>query len=206
MSSNRIVQRSLFAVAIAALLGAPMAASAGADDGQEALKRFEAGRYQEALDAANPDDPASVFIAGYAAIRMDNGERAREEFRRLASNGDRTWQLIGRSASALADNNGDQAASFANEAVGASGDNPYAHYQLGMVAAKQGDNRRAAEAFARAAELKGDFAYAHYYAGLAYQREKEVGKAGDHFRRFLELAPQAPERSAVVTLLRTLGG
>ncbi|MCA1586365.1 MAG: hypothetical protein LC791_16885, partial [Acidobacteria bacterium] len=85
-------------------------------------------------------------------------------------------------------------------------DNPYAQYELGMAVAKQDDHGRAADAFARAAELKSDFAYAHYYAGLEYHRAKQMGKAGDHFRAFLELAPNAPERGAVTSLMRSLRG
>lgn len=208
MSSNRLVQRSLRVAAVAVLLGAPKAASAVPGDEQEAQKRFEAGRYQEALDAANEDrgDPASTFIAAHAAIRIDQNDRAREEFSRLESNGDRTWQLIGRTGLALLSNNVDEAASAADEALASNGDNAYAHYERGMVGSRQGDYSRAAEAFARASELKSDFAYAHYYAGMAYQKARQPGKAGEHFRAFLELAPNAPERSAIVQLMRTLGG
>jgi tetratricopeptide (TPR) repeat protein len=205
MSANRLLRRSLgIAVAVAPLM-VPLAAAAD-EAQQEAQKRFEAGQYQQVLDVAseNRDDPASTFMAGYAASRMDNLDRAREEFSRLAQ--DSVWQLIGKSAQALVDGNLDDAWRHAEEAVASGGDNPYAQYQLGMVASRRGDHERAAQAFARAAELKSDFAYAHYYAGLEYHRLRQGGTAGEHLGRFLELAPNAPEHSAIVSLMRTLRG
>ena len=208
----RTLQRSIHSVARAALasvfLVSPLTASSAKADQQSVQRPFEAGRYEEALEAANEnrDDPASTFMAGQAAIKMDRSDRAREEFSRLESNGDRTWRAVGRSALALLDNNADQAMNAANEAIGDGGENPFAHYQLGMVASSRGNYGRAAEAFSRAAELKPDFAYAHYYAGMAYQRQRQIGKAREHFDRFLDLAPNAPERSAVVAILKTLRG
>ena len=59
-------------------------------------------------------------------------------------------------------------------------------------------------AFTRAIELKPDFAYAHYYAALAYQRQRQLSKTAEHFDAFLRLAPDAPERSAVLAILRTI--
>ena len=63
---------------------------------------------------------------------------------------------------------------------------------------------RAVQAFTKAVELKPDFAYAHYYAALAYQRQRQLPKTAEHFDAFLRLAPDAPERSAVVAILRTI--
>jgi hypothetical protein len=52
--------------------------------------------------------------------------------------------------------------------------------------------------------MKPDFAYAHYYAALAYQRQRQLPKTAEHFDAFLRLAPDAPERSAVIAILRTI--
>jgi len=88
--------------------------------------------------------------------------------------------------------------------VQAAGDNPFAHYQLGLAASKANDFATASSSFDKAAELKGDFAYAHYYAGLAFQRQRQLPKAAEHFDAFLRLAPDAPERQAVQQIMRTL--
>ena len=58
--------------------------------------------------------------------------------------------------------------------------------------------------FSRTLELKPDFAYAHYYAALAHQRQRQLPRAAEHFDAFLRLAPEAPERSAVLAIMRTL--
>lgn len=208
MSANRTLKRSSI-IAAGAVLALALATPTAAEARQGSVQqRFEAGKYEEAVQAAseNPGDPVTTFVGGQAALRMEQPDRAREMFQRLASSDDRTWQLIGRSALALLDGNVDEAVSLGSQAVESDGNNAYAHYQLGLALSKQGDMVRAAEAFNRATEIDGNFAYAHYYAGIAYQRLRNVGKAGEHFNRFLELAPDAPERSAVVAILRTMRG
>ena len=94
-----------------------------------------------------------------------------------------------------------------------SGDDParrlrefHAYYQLGLARTRKEEWAGAAEAFARAAELNPNFAYAHYYAGLSYSRVKRPDQVVRHFEMFLKLAPKAPERSAVTSLLRAIKG
>lgn len=208
MPANRCFKRSCQLLRVAATAAALFAPGTVLAQQEAVQKPFESGKFSEALDAAaqHRDDPANTFIAGHAAIRMNQGDRAREEFGRLESNNDRAWQLTGKAALALLADNVDEGFILASEAVGANGDNPFAHYELGLAASRKGDHARSAEAFDRATQIKPDFAYAHYYAGVEYQRAKQMGQAGDHLRRFLELAPDAPERGAVTTLLRSLRG
>jgi hypothetical protein len=49
-------------------------------------------------------------------------------------------------------------------------------------------------------------AYAHYYAGMAYNKAKRVDLMATHFERFLKLAPAAPERPVVESVMRTVRG
>jgi lipoprotein NlpI len=71
-------------------------------------------------------------------------------------------------------------------------------------------NRRdyggAMEAFNRATELDPAFAAAHYNAGLASYRAKRVDLMANHFETFIRLAPNAPERPEVESILRTVRG
>jgi tetratricopeptide (TPR) repeat protein len=115
-----------------------------------------------------------------------------------------SWKLIAESGESLLANDPGHATDLARQAVDEDGDNPFAHYQLGLAAVKQNDYATALRAFERSAELKNDFAYAHYYAALAAQRQKQLSKAAEHFDAFLRLAPQAPERQAVLAIMRTL--
>jgi hypothetical protein len=49
-------------------------------------------------------------------------------------------------------------------------------------------------------------AYAHYEAGMAYYKAKRVDRMAVYFENFLRLAPNAPERSAVQSIMRTVRG
>jgi tetratricopeptide (TPR) repeat protein len=167
---------------------------------------IERGALEEAVQRAERerDNVESTYLAAQAFTKMNDPGRAAEEYARLRDAGDEAWKAIGESGALMSEGNMGAAMAAAERAVAASGDNPYAHYQVAAVASRQNNYARAAEEFTRAAELKPDLAYAHYYAGLAYQRVKNVPKMSEHFEAFLRLAPDAPERAAVASVLRTL--
>lgn len=183
-----------------------------AQDGDSPRQLFEAGELDRALGtlgeardrgAANPAD---TYLAGQILVKQDRRDDARNEFERLSKNEDRVWSLVGESAlGVLADDN-QRALEAASQAVEASPDHFYAQYQLGLSKARFEDWAGCADAFGRAAEIDPSFAYAHYYAGLSYSRIKRADKTSEHFERFLKLAPKAPERAAVESLMRTLRG
>ena len=194
--------RALPVAAIAVLMVVP----ASAQDTSSVQKLLERGALEEAVQRgdAERDNPESLFFAAQAAVKLNNNGRAAEQFSRLRDTGDDAWKAIGESGARLVEGNLPDAMAAAQRAVGANGDNPFAHYQVGLVANRQNDYERAQSAFSRAAELKPDFAYAHYYAGTTSQRLKKMAEMSEHFDRFVKLAPDAPERTAVAALLRTL--
>jgi tetratricopeptide (TPR) repeat protein len=201
MPMMRHLQTSLALV----VLCAPFA---WAQEGASVQKLLERGSLEEALERAEGDrgNPESTFLAAQAAGKLNNPGRAVEEYSRLQETGDDSWRAIGESGAKLLRGDLDGAREAANRAVEANGENAYAHYQLGAVASRQNDFARAAEAFERSVQLKPDLAYAHYYAGLANQRLKRTAKMSEHLEMFMRLAPEAPERSAVSAILRTLRG
>jgi tetratricopeptide (TPR) repeat protein len=166
----------------------------------------ERGALDEAVQRAQgeQDNPEATFHAAVALVKMKNDAGASERYEHLQHNPDPSWQAIGESGVKLMAGDLDGARQAAQRAVEANGENPYAHYQRGTVAIRQNDFEQAAAAFTRAAELKPDFAYAHYYAGLAHQRLKHIPEMAAHFEAFMRLAPEAPERTAVAAILRTL--
>ena len=186
-------------------LGAVFAGEAGAQQ-VSVQSLLERGALQEAVQTAERerDNPESTYFAAQAFARMSDNGRAAEQYTRLRETGDDSWKAIGESGVLLTEGNNAGAMQAAERAVAANGDNDYAHYQLGAAANRQNNFERAAAAFGRAVELKPDFAYAHYYAGLAQQRLKNIGRMSEHFEAFMRLAPDAPERSAVAAILRTL--
>jgi tetratricopeptide (TPR) repeat protein len=203
MPAFRHMKRSIFALAALALVWSTTAAAAEQSSVQKLIER---GALQEAVDraAAESDNPESTYLAAEAAIKMDNQSGAEERYSRLRDTGDDAWKAIGESGAKLLAGDVDGAMDAANRAVDANGENPYAHYQLGLAASKQGNHKRATEAFTRATELKSDFAYAHLYAGQSAQRLKQTAKMAEHFQYFVRLAPEAPERQAVQAILRSL--
>lgn len=186
-----------------------VAASALALAAQEAIsiqKLVERGALDEAVQRAEGEreNPESTYLAAYALVKKADAGRANEEYSRLRDRGEDDWKAIGESGAAMLAGDLDGAMGAAERAVAANGENPYAHYQIGLVASRQENFERAAEAFGRATELKPDLAYAHYYAGLANNRLRRIPKVSQHLETFLRLAPDAPERSAVAAILRTL--
>ena len=213
-------------LAVTIALAGPAAVAANGPDQQpagQAQQFFEAGQYEQALKSVGEmrDRGAAglpeAFLAAHAALRQNQNDRAKEEFARLTAADDPVWRLVGESSTAAVDGDPDRALELARKAVdeakAGSGDDParrlrgfHASYQLGLVRTRKEEWAGAAEAFVRAAELNPNFAYAHYYAGLSYSRVKRPDQVVRHFEMFLKLAPKAPERSAVTSLLRAIKG
>ncbi len=169
-------------------------------------KLFEAGDYQAVIEQTAADrSPGAQYLRGQADLRINQPDAAKEAFGRLAS-ADAAWQAVGQSAIALTDNNKDAALTAARSAVSQNAELPEARYQLGLVLDARGDNPGAAAAFAKAAELSPQMAYAHYYAGLNFNKAKRVDQMAVYFEAFLKLAPNAPERAAVESIMRTVRG
>ena len=205
MTAARMVRRSL-AVAAVVSLCAPAVRTMAAGQDETVQKLMERGALNEAVQRAGRErgNPESTYLAAQALIKLNNDGGAGEQYSQLREMGDADWKAIGDSGAALLNGNVDEASEAANRAVAANGDNPFTHYQAGLVASRKNDFERAAAEFGRSVEIKPDFAYGHYYAGLANQKLRQTSKMSQHLEAFLRLAPDAPERSAVNAVLRTL--
>jgi tetratricopeptide (TPR) repeat protein len=201
MGKNCTRNRSILARGVLLMLAGSTVA---ADQKADVQRLFQSGAYEQAVEAAQGADPASTFLAAQALIKLNRNDGAAAEMARLRSSGNQSWQLIGESGEALIANDAGRSVDLARRATEADGENPFAFYQLGLAASKAGDWGTADAAFSRTIQLKPDFAYAHYYAALVHQRLRQLPKAAEHFDAFLRLAPDAPERSAVLAIMRTL--
>jgi len=206
MTATRLVPRSV-AIAAALALCASSVRPLSARQDESVQKLMERGALGDAVQRAERDrgNPESTYLAAQALIKMNNDGGAGERYSQLGQMGD-DWKAIGDSGAALLSGDVGAAENAANRAIAANGDNPFAHYQAGLVASKKNDFGRAASEFGRSVEIKPDFAYGHYYAGLAYQKLRQTAKMSQHLETFLRLAPEAPERAAVAAVLRTLRG
>ena len=201
---------------------------AGQDPPPNPQQLFEAGQYDQATQAiANARAQgggglAEAFLAGHVFIRQNQNDRAKEEFAKLAASEDQIWKLVGESSIAAVDNDFDRAIDLGNQAVNAANERAaqaaatgaptdsardfYAFYQLGLAKSRRDDWQGAFDAFDRATTLNPGFAYAHYYAGMAASRIQRLDRVGTSLEQFLQMAPNAPERSAVMSVLQALRG
>ncbi len=172
----------------------------------ETRKLFESGQYQAAVGKTPDDAPADAqYVKGLAYLKLNQADPAKAAFRRLEGAGD-AWRSVGQSAVALIDGNRDAALEAARAAVARDAGLAPAHYQLGVVLESRGENPAAADAFAKAAAANPQMAYAHYNAGMNFYKAKRVDRMAVYFENFLKLAPNAPERPAVESIMRTLRG
>ena len=171
-------------------------------------KLFESGKYQEAIDTVKKRSDASpedVYVRALAHRKLNQNDDAKEAFGALAGR-DGAWKEIGNSGTAMIEGNLNNAAAAARKAVDADGNSSEARFQLGLVESARNNQQQAADAFAKAAELNPQMAYAHYEAGMAFYKAKKVDRMAVYFENFLKLAPNAPERPAVQSIMKTIRG
>jgi tetratricopeptide (TPR) repeat protein len=197
------MKRTLFTVV---LVLAPMAALA--QDAGQTQRMFEAGKYQQVVETTSDNAPPAVlFTAAQSHQKLGATDQALQTYRRLTDLPESDpWHFVGQSAQQLLEGQNDGALDAARRAVGMDGNLPAAQYQLGLVLARRQDWREASEAFDRASDLDPANAYAHYYGGLMHYRANRPDRMANHFEQFLKLAPEAPERPEVLSIMKTIRG
>ena len=93
----------------------------------------------------------------------------------------------------------------AQAAAGAYPESLVAQYELGLSYAVRNDFASAARIFDVCIATAPTFAYAYYQSALAYQHLDRPDIMANRFERFVRLAPNAPERPEVESILRTIG-
>jgi tetratricopeptide (TPR) repeat protein len=201
-----------YALALAVMLSLTAVRSISAQSFADVRKLYDAGQYDQvvsALGARAQDDQQwrVTYLAAMSLQKLSRSDDARKLYERLTARDESDpWRDVGRSALAVIASNAQEAVDAANRAVEHGDSLPEAHFQRGLALNKQGDMAGGAAAFDKASQLDPEWAYAHYYAGLLYSKAKRVDLTASHFDRFLRLAPQAPERAEVQSIMRTLNG
>jgi len=192
-------------VVAAMLLFVVLASTGWAMAQEDARKLFEAGKYQAVVEQnASDGSPAAQYLKGLAHLKLNQPDAAKEAFGRLDADG--AWKSVGQSAIALADGNQDGALAAAQAAVAANAGLAEGQYQLGVVLEAKRDRPAAAAAFVKATQSNPQMAYAHYHAGMNFYEAKRLDQMAVYFENFLKLAPNAPERPAVESIMRTIRG
>ena len=202
---------------LAVLASSAIAWQVSAIDVQEA---FEAGEHERVVTAAQDStDPGTLYLAGLSLLELDHIPEARKRFEQLAARPDNNaWHHVGVSALRLnppvsdgapadaAEPATDEAEAAARAATAFNDAPALAHYQLGLTLGRERDYEAAAAAFEAVIARDPAFAYAHYYAGLSYYQVDRTDRMAAAFETFLTLAPEAPERERIESVLRTLRG
>ena len=181
-------------------------ALAMAQDPGEIQRLFEAGRFQQVVAASNPASPPDVlYFAAQSQQKLGAMDQAAQAFNQLAARPEADpWHLIGLSGRQLVEGNADASVASARQATAMAPDLPAGHFQLGLALARQQQWPEAAAEFEAASDRQPTNAYAHYYAGMMHYRANRIDRMAVHFEQFLKLAPEAPERPEVLSIMRTL--
>ena len=188
-------------------------ALAGGQTVADVRQLYDAGKYREVVDtldqaAVEADRAARLqYLAAQSYDKLKDPQAARRTYQRLADSGGETpWAAIGLSGVQVMDKQFDEGLESADRAVRLEASLPEAHYQRGIVLMFRKDYGDAVDAFTRATQLDPRFAAAYYYAGLASSRIKRIDLMTNNFSTFIKLAPNAPERPEVESILRTVRG
>jgi tetratricopeptide (TPR) repeat protein len=100
--------------------------------------------------------------------------------------------------------NDEAALGQARAAAGAYPESLFVQYELGLSYAVRNDFASAARIFDVCITTAPAFAYAYYQSALAYQHLDRPDIMANRFDRFVRLAPNAPERPEVESVLRTI--
>jgi tetratricopeptide (TPR) repeat protein len=171
-------------------------------------KLYDSGQYQQVIAAAarSDADPRVKYLQGQSHEKLSHASEARQVYGQLAGRPESDpWHYVGQSAMALMERDLAGALAAANRAIERDASLPEAYYQRGLAQNALQDMAGAAASFQKASDLDPSWAYPHYFAGVAYSKVKRIDLTAQHFQMFLRLAPQAPERGEVQSILKTLG-
>jgi len=209
LDDHRITRLTISLTLLCAVVFITTVATQGLTD---ARRLYEAGKYRETIDVvatANADAQTHLrllYLEAQSHERLGEPADAERVYAELAASQALAWQSVGQSALGLLHKQPKEALAAATEAVSVDPTLAEAQYQLGFAFTVNEDFAKAASAFDKAAELDPQWAYPRYYAGLAYSKVKRIDLLAARFDAFLKLAPNAPERPEVESIMRTFRG
>ena len=202
-----IVVASVLAVACASTPGGRVASSPPAAAEPSVQSLYESGQDAEIVNrvAGRAAASADLWFAAQSKLRLGQRDEAIGDLMTLQASGDAGVAAAARLA--VARLTGDDRAIEATRAEASMyTDSLFAQYELGVSYAARNEYAAAARAFDRCIEIAPAFAYAYYQSALVYERLSRPDVMANRLDRFMRLAPNAPERPQVESILRTVGG
>lgn len=182
----------------------PPATAPGVSTPVQAL--YESGRYQEVVNSVNSGERTAqaLWFAAQSSLRLGQRDEAASQFAQLPqAGGSPAWQVVSDLGQALLRDDAGEI-DRARQAAAAYPSDPFVQYQLGLAHARRNDMAAAADAFDRCTQADPRFAYGYYNGGLAYDRLNRADLAIVRLEMFVRLAPEAPERPEVTSILQTV--
>ena len=149
-----------------------------AQDPAQVQRLFEAGRFQQVVDATTPASPPdALYFRAQSQQKLGAADQAAQTFGLIAQRPESDpWHFIGVSGRQLVEGNAEAAVASARRATSMAPDQPATHFQLGLALARLQNWPEAATAFDAASDRQPNNAYAHYYGGMAHYRAKRVDR------------------------------
>ncbi len=177
-----------------------------AQDPGQIQRLFESGKYQQVVDSTTPDSPPDVlYTTAQSQQKLGANDQAAQTFSRLAERPEADpWHFIGLSGRQLVEGNPDAAIASARQAVDDGTGTSLRALSARSCARPPAAWAEAAAEFDEVSARQPTNAYAYYYGGMMHYRASRVDQMAVHFEQFLKLAPEAPERPEVLSIMRTL--
>jgi tetratricopeptide (TPR) repeat protein len=169
-------------------------------------KTFESGRYQDVLDSlrGTTPSPEGFWFGAHSSLRLGQRDEAIRLFTELMTvDAVPGWRTVSDLALAQIHEDPDALDYLRASINGVFVSHPFVQFELGMAHAQRGDFTEAAAAFDRSADVNPRFAYAYYNAALMYDQLGRADLMVGRLETFVRLAPDAPERQQVQSILTT---
>ena len=202
---------TLLATALTTSLAAAPAQTAAAPDLATVRQWFEAGQDQQvvAIKLNDDSDPALIFLVAQSHERQQQRAQARAAYDRLAARPQTDpWHFIGRSAVLLGDRQPAQGVTAAEQGVRLGPQIADAHLQLGLAYGDGGNwaGRRRPPSKRRPRPTRCWPTRTTTPGTRITRSEGRLDLMAKFFEYFLKLAPNAPERANVESIMRTVRG
>ena len=200
----------LVAAACASTSGrAAIATPAGVSPSASFQALYESGEDREIVNrmaarGAGAAAPADRWFAAQSKLRLGLRDDALSDLTALSQAQDDAAMQVAAQLAIGRLTNDETALGEARANAGAYPGNVFVQYELGLSYVVASDFQSAARAFDLCVDTAPMFAYAYYQSALAYQRLNRPDVMANRLDRFARLAPNAPERPQVDSILRTL--
>ena len=168
---------------------------------------YESGEDREVVNrvknTSNITTEADRWFAAQSQLRLGLRRDAMQDLAALVRSDDPAVQVAAQLALGRLTND-EAMLGQARAAAGAYPESLLVQYELGLSYAVRNDFAAAARSFDNCIASAPAFAYAYYQSALAYQRLDRPDIMANRFDRFVRLAPNAPERREVESVLRTI--